>query len=434
MEFCYNFDISYLNTPRDCNRKSHQSNKLFYICNIIVHNSILETHEQEIEADMTQASAPHDNHKAPSKTNKLGKGGAAARLRQDLVDQIRQGVLGPNDAVMPAHTLATLYGVSYPTVHRALSELVKSGLIYRVQGRGTFVAAPKTHHDIVGVMMRYEGDLFGTMFSRLSHHLQAEGLVCMGSDAMPNDVDRIPAERLRDVLKFQPDALIVEGIGHFPFEALKAQESAIRHLVFIHLLETDLQFNADAVLSDFQRGGYLAARHLLERGHRRFAVEIFGPADSDYLPWLSSRSRLQGFLAACREFGVPPEHVHVLDGLDNRKEVRRLGELLHAVHRPTAILASTDYHAHCLLKAIHGAGLRMPGDLSLMGYFNTHWCERLDVPLTSVSIREDVLAQRAVDCICEKRKNPNSPRVQLQIEPVVISRASTGSVPRRVGT
>ena len=117
-----------------------------------------------------------------------------------------------------------------------------------------------------------------------------------------------------------------------------------------------------------------------------------------------------------------------------RKEVRRLGELLHAVHRPTAILASTDYHAHCLLKAIHGAGLRMPGDLSLMGYFNTHWCERLDVPLTSVSIREDVLAQRAVDCICEKRKNPNSPRVQLQIEPVVISRASTGSVPRRVGT
>ena len=75
-----------------------------------------------------------------SKATTLGKQGAIERLRDDLVSQIRCGELKPDMPIRSAADLSTLYGISYPTVHRILTDLVQEGLIYRIQGRGTYVA------------------------------------------------------------------------------------------------------------------------------------------------------------------------------------------------------------------------------------------------------------------------------------------------------
>lgn len=363
-----------------------------------------------------------------SKTKPLGKQGAIERLRDDLVSQIRCGELKPDMPIRSAADLSTLYGISYPTVHRILTDLVQEGLIYRIQGRGTYVARrnaePAAGNPVVGVFMRSAGDLFGPLFSHLSNALQSAGLLCMASDPQTDMFTQSPEACLDDVLKSKPSALIVEGMAPFPFSALKKREADIPNLVFIHMMQTELHFDADAILSDFERGGYLAARHLLELGHRRLAVEIYGAPDGTTTEWQHSRDRLRGCLQACREHGVPDGDVAVLDAKQGSAPVRAL---LKSPARPTAVVASTDFEASKLMAVVQATKLRIPEDVSIVGCFNTSWCERLSPPLTSVSIREEVIARRAVACVLERLRDPDAPSVRMLLEPALVARGSTAA-------
>lgn len=366
-----------------------------------------------------------------SKAKPLGRQGAIERLRNDLVSQIRGGELKPDMPIRSAADLSALYGISYPTVHRILTDLVQEGLIYRIQGRGTYVARrnaePAAGNPVVGVFMRSTGDLFGPMFSHLSNALQTAGLLCMASDPQTDTFTQSPEACIDDVLNSKPAALIVEGMAPFPFAALKKRESDLPNLVFIHMMQTTLHFDADAILCDFERGGYLAARHLLELGHRRLAVGLYGTPTGTRIEWQHSRDRLRGCLQACRELGLAADDVAVFDANEGPEAFHAL---LKSRARPTAVVATTDFEASKLISVIHAEGLRIPEDLSIVGYFNTSWCERLSPPLTSMSIREDVIARRAVACVLERLREPDAPSVRMLLEPELIVHGSSAAPPR----
>src|SRR5262249_23623596 len=112
-------------------------------------------------------------------------------------------------------------------------------------------------------------------------------------------------------------------------------------------------------------GGLLAAGHLLELGHRRIAV-ISGPEDV-----LCSRARVAGFRFAHDEAGVPVDPAPVRYGNFPVGAGHEHGtELLSRADRPTAIFAGSDMQAMGVLRAAHGLGLDVPGELSVIGYDN----------------------------------------------------------------
>ncbi len=362
----------------------------------------------------------------------LNKQGAIEQLRIDLVSQIRDGILAPNMPIRSAADLSKLYGISYPTVHRVLTDLVRDGFIVRIQGKGSFVAPVDANEQkgsqVVGVLMRTTGDLFGPMFSNLNNQLQATNLTCVASDPETQTFLRCPASCISSVLQSKPSSLIVEGMADFPFATLKSYEAQIPHLLFIHLMLTDEVFNADVILSDFERGGYLATRHLLDLGHRCLAIEMFGLSEPNEPRWQHARDKLRGCLRACREAGLPDAKIHVFDAKQAQKTFRAL---LQSPNPPTGLIAFADYEAARLLSEARSLGFHVPHDLSVVGYFNTNWCSRLDLPLTSVSIREDVIARRAVETIREKITFPNAPKLRLLLEPELILRQSTAAPPKR---
>jgi GntR family transcriptional regulator len=79
-----------------------------------------------------------------------------AQIRNHLQAAIAEGILKPQERIPSEKALTEMYGVSRMTARQALSALVERGLVYKVQGRGTFVAQQKIDRDLVGLRSLYE--------------------------------------------------------------------------------------------------------------------------------------------------------------------------------------------------------------------------------------------------------------------------------------
>ncbi|MEO3744577.1 LacI family DNA-binding transcriptional regulator [Plantactinospora sp. B5E13] len=126
-------------------------------------------------------------------------------------------------------------------------------------------------------------------------------------------------------------------------------------------------------------GGIAATRHLLDLGHRRIAV-ISGPPD-----YVAARARLEGCRAAMEIAGLRLDERLVRSGRFFFERGRDFGlELLHLADPPTAVVCGNDLQALGLYAAAAQLGLRIPQDLSVVGFDdidNTRWCSP---PLTTV--------------------------------------------------
>lgn len=126
-------------------------------------------------------------------------------------------------------------------------------------------------------------------------------------------------------------------------------------------------------------GGLTATRHLLELGHRRIAI-ITGPRDA-----LSSRARLDGYRAALDTAGVPvdpdlicPGDYQIVDGLTHGRRLLRMPD------PPTAVFACNDGMAIGVYHAVHEMGLRIPDDLSVIGFDDMPPLRWAIPPLTTI--------------------------------------------------
>lgn len=148
------------------------------------------------------------------------------------------------------------------------------------------------------------------------------------------------------------------------------------------VVDTDSATTASVptVGSNNWNGGLLAARHLLDLGHRRIAI-ISGPDDV-----LCSRARVAGFRSAHDEVDIPVDpdlvrygNFYVDAGYEHGME------LLGRPDRPTAIFAGSDMQAMGVLRAAHKLGLDVPRDLSVIGYDNLPVAAWLGPALTTVN-------------------------------------------------
>ncbi|GAT74487.1 LacI family DNA-binding transcriptional regulator [Microbacterium hydrocarbonoxydans] len=173
-----------------------------------------------------------------------------------------------------------------------------------------------------------------------------------------------------------------------------------------------------SALGDDEEGGYFAARHLVDLGHRDIAV-ITGP-------WFTSsaRARLAGARRAFDEAGIDvPEH-HVISTGYGIESGNAAGALLFSdpSTRPTAVFAANDNLAIGVVAAARAAGLDVGADVSIVGYNDIPLAAMLPVPLTSVRTAFDQIAASALDLL----EAPVG--TMTRALPTLIPRASTAAV------
>jgi LacI family transcriptional regulator len=148
------------------------------------------------------------------------------------------------------------------------------------------------------------------------------------------------------------------------------------------------------IFCENERGGYLAARHLLEAGHRLIAF-IGGPKTM-----LTTRERLAGYRRAIRETGPDAASVGECFGPYTTEFGRSAAEELFARARgPTAIFASSDEALIGTLEAASAAGRRVPIDLSLVTFDDVGPLHLFSPPITAIRQPLAEMGRRSVDAV-----------------------------------
>jgi DNA-binding LacI/PurR family transcriptional regulator len=177
---------------------------------------------------------------------------------------------------------------------------------------------------------------------------------------------------------------------------------------------------ADRVANDDEAGSRLAVGHLLGLGHRRIG-HLSGAGGA-------AGHRRAAFEAAVRSAGATGP---VVTGGDTTEDdgYRAAAELLRREPDVTAIYAANDSMALGALAALKERGLSVPGDISLVGYDDSPLAQSRFIDLTSVDDKSREVGRAAGHALLARLDNPDRPAENLLIEPALVVRGSTGSVP-----
>lgn len=174
---------------------------------------------------------------------------------------------------------------------------------------------------------------------------------------------------------------------------------------------------------DYHRGIREGVQHLAALGHRDIAF-VTGP-----LSLHSAQSRLLAFKKSLRECGISAQAGFIVEG-DHTVDggIAAAERLLGRRKLPTAIMCSNDMLAIGVLHRASRAGLRVPADISLIGFDDIRMAGMMIPPLTSISMSRADLARAAVSALCAHIEK-TSPQRDYRIETQLVVREST-SFPR----
>jgi DNA-binding LacI/PurR family transcriptional regulator len=181
---------------------------------------------------------------------------------------------------------------------------------------------------------------------------------------------------------------------------------------------------------DYHHGILQGVQHLAALGHRNIAF-ISGPVTLH-----SAQSRRAAFSASLEECDITPNPAWIIEG-DHTMEggIASMDRLLSAKKMPTAVMCSNDMTAIGVLHKLYRAGLRVPDDLSVIGFDDIHISEVTIPPLTTVQMSRFELARAAVTALrAQVEPSDNAePKREYNIQTELIVRESTG-IPRAAVT
>jgi DNA-binding LacI/PurR family transcriptional regulator len=344
----------------------------------------------------------------------------AIPLHAQLLNQLRHLILSGKwaaDSRIPSETaLRRQLNISRSTIRQALSNAEAEGLITRVPGKGTFVS-PTTS-------ARRGSSLIGYVTDDCCSRMQSRVLTGVQDVAAENGYRVLfghsnssvaSEDLLLDQLVFEDQ---VAGILIWPVmrDGLSGRldELAGQGTVPVVVVDRTIAgLSCDFVTSENYLGARHAVEHLLALGHREIAFL------SRPILFLSTiAERLRGYQDAMQNAGVEPLEPmlvgHTIEELGTRSMLRNSGAVLEqdidaiAAHlrsaeRPSAVFAANDIMAIQAMKAARMLGLRVPTDVSIVGFDDDVFLmSLLDVSLTTVAQDAQRMGRRASEMLIER--------------------------------
>jgi len=363
---------------------------------------------------------------------------ATAITKHGTLTQTLQGmaaVLSPGDRFPSQTELMRRFGVSDRTVLRSLEDLQRAGWIVRKRGSGTYVADPSARKESAGPRRSVSRDtiagltvglgarsFYRTCIDELAVQAEAAGksLVCQLARVDTGDVEASLLE-----------ALSPQGFVLFSYQLSPIARRLLdrgHRVVVVGAPAAGIYPIVPSVFADHDHGGYLATRHLIDLGHRRIAYCFTLP------PYpLEETLRWQGHLRALVEARK--------NGLDIRDEVlrkpqvtswwerpTRAAEFFRRPGAPTGIATWNDNEAIQLISLLHSAGIRVPQDVSIIGFDGVKEGQVSVPALTTV----DQYVSRQMHTVLDLLARPTPPPATQSyvIVPTLMDRASCAAPSR----
>jgi len=352
-----------------------------------------------------------------------------------ILDTIRKEIADgrfDSDSRLPTEAqLVVRFGVSRPTVARALRELQTEGVVERRAGSGTYLKSGGVRDaGLWGLIVPALGntEIFDPICSEIARQAHLAHYALLWSGSWPDD----PVARAQQAEELCHRYIREKINGAFfaPVELLPQDESVNERIVSaldkagipVVLLDRDMykfprRSRYDLVGIDNFAAGFDVAQHLIKLGCRNICfVELPHSAATVDL-------RIAGWREAMVRGGLPCGPERVLAGdVEEEAFVRKV----LARGQTEAIICANDMTAATLMQTLIRLGIKVPDDVRLVGFDDLRYAGLLPVPLTTMRQPCQAIGQAAVEAMRERIRNPGMVRREILLDATLMVRKSCG--------
>ena len=325
--------------------------------------------------------------------------------------------------------LSERFGINRITLRKALAEIAREGLIENVPGAGNKVVASRraaaSSRVVSCVMLRFAGlPMMSPYYADLLEGIEEE-TTARGFDLL---FQSVPEANLRTSDDKPKSAPKVSGatrvLGVLLVGGVTDELAVAYHKRGIQVMLVDKPAPSRAfssIMPDNFDGAYRAAKHLLGLGHRRIA---FLAAKKD--PVVESRHG--GLVKAMEEAGLPFQRKDYIEGgYASEAAALAIGRYLHARRKDlaTAVMAINDEAAIGALNALRTHGVKVPEDMSVVGFDDIVWAAHTHPPLTTLRIPRREMGRLAAQTLLNQVESARSTPVRLVLQTDLIVRKSS---------
>jgi DNA-binding LacI/PurR family transcriptional regulator len=309
--------------------------------------------------------------------------------------------------------VASVQPASIEAVNRAIGELQ-----YKPNSIGRNLRRAETNRIIV-----LQPSIANPFFSRVVRGIEAEARGA-GYQIMLCDTDNDPAreQMYLDML----DCRVADGAI---FITSCMEPSAYRSIAQRHPIVHCCEYYDDDALSSVAMDNVAAAKtaieYLIGIGHRRIGFL------SAYNKYLTVGQRYRGYVQALDEAGIPADpSLSMVTGPIHDDQIcdqtlKCAAGIAHMENRPTALFCSSYMVAIAAIHAIKAEGLRVPEDMSVMGFDDIEMARLFDPGITTIYIPKHVIGREAFRLLIKRRDDLNEPTQRIIAEHSVVIRSST---------
>jgi DNA-binding LacI/PurR family transcriptional regulator len=350
------------------------------------------------------------------------------QLQTWLIEQIEQGVFKPNDKIPTEEELSQLTGLARATIRQAIQNLANMGYVIRKKRLGTFVLRDQQHIDkktMVGIIIPDIRTGYAPVLARGAEDEASQSnysLILCNSDDLFVKAD------------YHADRLIEIGISGVIFVPTAADDEKNLQVISkfqrknIPVVLADRIIsgkNLDYVTTDNFNGAYQLTDYLIHRGHRRIGITL-----SDRFS--TEKDRLAGYKKALLDNAIPidPKIIQIHSGPYAEKPYMKIARsFLKEKDKITAIFAGHDRIAYVIYTVAEELGLRIPEDLSMVGYDDLRpTCSHM-VSLTTMHQPIYEMGQESMRLIMKKLSGEGKKSQQVILNSILKERDSVAEIP-----
>lgn len=345
------------------------------------------------------------------------------QVKTEIKSLILSGRIKTGEKIPSEHELAKKWNVNRWTVNKAINQLVNEGLLYRKKGDGTYVSGLKRRviTKNIGVLVYHiESPFCSSLVRGIEEKASELGYNLILCNTFGKE------EKIKDIINSFIVKNKVDGII-CPPENINSSFSDFP-VVVVPQVDKEKFKNFNYVITDDEDGSYKAIKYLIKLGHKK--IGFLTPKNWSETALLH---RWNGYKKAMKENNLDIDKKLIIEtkGPDFKDGWVSIDKIIEKINLFTAIFCVNDSLAIGVLKGLREKGIKVPDDISIVGFDNIPLSSHPDIQLTTVEQPVYRIGEKAVEILIENIEGKCKKPVHIILPTKLVIRKTTGKCERR---